>query len=98
MFENVSLIFRDRGLKQLFKETIEIKKILFMNRALKKDAGEYGLNYTYHNLLQSNKVNYIFHNTNDLSLPDNELSHKSSQSLRKLEFKELGICNCFEEN
>ena len=29
LFENVSLISRDQGLKQIFRETIEIKKNIF---------------------------------------------------------------------
>jgi hypothetical protein len=46
LFGNVSLISRDRGLKQNFRETLEIKKIFFKNIALNRDTGEFGLNST----------------------------------------------------
>ena len=44
LFENVSFISRDQGLKQIFRETIEIKKILFKNNSINIDTGELGLN------------------------------------------------------
>ena len=51
LFDNVSLISRDRGLKHFFRKTIGIKKILFKNMALNRDTGEFGLNPFYDNLL-----------------------------------------------
>ena len=44
---------RNRGLKQNFRETLEIKKILFKNIVLNHDIGEFGLNSIYDNLLKS---------------------------------------------
>ena len=63
LFENISLISRDQGLKQTFRETIEIKKILFKNN---RDTGEFGLNSIYDNLLRSNKVNITSPKSYDL--------------------------------
>ena len=51
LFENVSLISRDQVLKQIFRETIEIKKFLFKNDSKIGDTGEFGLNSIYDNLL-----------------------------------------------
>ena len=47
MFENV--YYRD--IKQVFRETVEIKKILFKNLALNRDTGEFGSNSIYEKLL-----------------------------------------------
>ena len=66
LFENVSLISRDQGLKQIFRETIEIKKILFKNNSINRDTGEFGLNSIYDNLLRSNKVNITSPKSYDL--------------------------------
>ena len=42
LFENVSLISRDQGLKQIFRETIEIKKKkIFKNNSINRDTGEF---------------------------------------------------------
>jgi len=51
LFDNVSLISRDRGIKQNLRKTLEIKKLLFKNMALNRDTGEFGLNPFYDNLL-----------------------------------------------
>jgi hypothetical protein len=66
LFENASLISRDRGLKQNFRETLEIKKILFKNIALNRDTGEFRLNSVYNNLLKSNKAKFNSLNVVDL--------------------------------
>ena len=57
LFENISLISSDQGLKQIFRETVEIKKKLFKNNSINRDTAEFGLNSIYDNLLRSNKVN-----------------------------------------
>ena len=44
LFENVSLISKDQGLKQIFRETIEIEKILSKNNSINRDTYEFGLN------------------------------------------------------
>ena len=54
----MSLISRDRGLKQNFRVTLEIKKILFKNIALNRDTGEYGLDSIYDNQLKSDRVKF----------------------------------------
>lgn len=86
LFENVSLISRDRGLKQNFRETLEIKKILFKNIALNRDTGEYGLNSIYDNLLKSDRVKFNSPNVVDLcpnviSLNANEPNPRRSKRL-----------------
>ena len=78
LFGNVSLISRDQGLKQIFRETIEIKKKkLFKNNSINRDTGEFGLNSIYDNLPRSNKVNLISPKSFDLCPPD--LSDKSNE-------------------
>ena len=52
------MISRDRGLKQNFRETLEIKKILYKNIALDRDMDEFGLNSIYDNLLKSDRVKF----------------------------------------
>lgn len=84
LFENVSLISRDQGLKQTFRETIEIKKILFKNNSINRDTGEFGLNSIYDNLLRSNKVNITSPKSYDLcprntSVKSNEPEPKRSR-------------------
>ena len=71
------MIFRDQGLKQIFRETIEIKKILFRNNSINRDTVELGLNSIYDNLLRSNKVNLISPKSHDLCPPD--MSDKSNE-------------------
>ena len=47
LFDNVSLISRNQGLKQIFRKTIEtskLKKNIFKNNFIKRDTGEFGLN------------------------------------------------------
>ena len=77
LFESVSLISRDQGLKQIFRETIEIKKKLFKNNSINRDTGEFGLNSIYDNLLSSNKVNITSSKSYDLC-PRN-MSDKSNE-------------------
>ena len=69
LFENVSLISRDQGLKRIFRETIEIKK-KFKNNFINRDRDEFGLNSIYDNLLRSNKVNITSPKSYDLCPPD----------------------------
>ena len=66
LFDNVSLISRDRGLKQNFRETLETKKILFKNMALNRDTGKFGLNSIYDNLLKSHEIKFISPNAINL--------------------------------
>ena len=100
LFENVSLISRDQGLKQIFREIIEIKKILFKNNSINRDTGEYGLNSVYDNLLSSNKVNITSpksynlcpHNMSDKS---NEPEPKRSKRLASaVALKKIRAINC----
>ena len=77
LFENVSLISRDQGLKQTFRETIKIKQILFKNNSINRDRGEFGLKPIYDNLLRSNKVNITSPKSYDLC-PRN-MSDKSNE-------------------
>ena len=94
LFENVSLISRDQGLKQIFRETIEIKKKLFKNNFIDRDGCEFGLNSIYDNLLRSNKVNITSPKSYDLC-PRN-MSGKSNEP----EPKKSKICFrcCIEKN
>ena len=80
------MISRDRGLKQNFRETLEIKKILFKNIALNRDTGEFGLNSIYDNLLKSDRVKFNSPNVVDLcpnvvSLNANEPNPRRSKRI-----------------
>jgi hypothetical protein len=80
------LISGDRGLKQNFRETLEIKTILFKNTALNRDTGEYGLNSIYDNLLKSDRIKFNSPNVVDLcpnvtSLNPNEPHPRRSKRL-----------------
>ena len=85
LFENISLISRDQGLKQIVREIIKIKKILFKNNSINKDTGEFGLNSIYDNLLRSNKVNITSPKSYDLcprNVSDNSNEPKPKRSKR----------------
>ena len=77
LFENVSLISRDQGLKQIFREKSKLKKKLFKNNSISRDTGEFGLNSIYDNLLCSNKINITSPKSYDLC-PRN-MSDKSTE-------------------
>ena len=64
------MISRVQGLKQIFREKIEIKKKLFKNNSINRDTGEFGLNSIYDYLLRSNKVNITSTKSHDLCPPD----------------------------
>ena len=81
----VSLISRDQGLRQIFREIIEIKKILFKNISINKDTGEFGLNSIYDNLLRSNTVNITSPKSYDLcprNMSDNSNEPEPKRSKR----------------
>ena len=86
LFENVSLISRDQGLKQTFRETIEIKKILFKNNSINRDTGEFGLNSIYDNLLRSNKVNITSPRSYDLCPPNTSVKYNEPEPKRSRRF------------
>ena len=86
---------RDQGLKEIFRETIKIKKTLFKNNSINRDTGEFGLNSIYDNLLRSNQVNITSPKSYDLC-PCNMSDNFNEPELKK--FKEICLRCCIEKN
>ena len=59
LFEKYSLISNDLGIKQVFKESIEISLKINSNVSLNRDLGEYSLNFLYSNLIKNHLTKYF---------------------------------------
>ena len=59
LFEKSSLISSDLGIKQVVRESIEIRLKINKNISLNRDLGEYSLNSLYSNLIKNDLTKYF---------------------------------------